>query len=578
MAEPDLTVTVGADTRPLKQGLGAAGEDVKKFGEKTEKESQKTTKSFTDMVNSVVGRLAILGGALGAVTIAISDVQKAVQRATAVGDLADRMRITAEQASGLAHVIEATGLDLDKFSQAVRTLEQNLAKGVGNAMSDVSLLFREMGIDMEDAGGRVRDFASLLPELADQFENWNDEARKGAIAAQLFGNQAGPKMAELLSQGRAGLEEAIREAQRFGLVTTDQVQNARDYEKSTKALQAAVNQLSYEFGSRLAPAITSVVNGLTALMQLIPRANADLAGMSTEQLQSEANKAMLKIGELTTQLQDLQARASRGEFVEDLFNPLNSDLKVLEERIRVIQGLMGSGPGPRPAPPPPVNTPDLEGIRKRYAEAQFQLDQFVERLTGVRLIFDELNTAALSHAEIMAQVTQKVNAAYADQGEARRRLAQIEKALNKQNQDNMLATASMAASLITQLFPKSKAAGVAAAVINTAVGITNALRTGLYPWNYIQAGLIAASGAAQIATIQSTTPGGGPTPSVGGGTAGAGTGPEQGTASRMLTISGLQEEGRYSGSSVIGLIDQINEEVKNGAVLISTSSTRQQAA
>ena len=68
----------------------------------------------------------------------------------------------------------------------------------------------------------------------------------------------------------------------------------------------------------------------------------------------------------------------------------------------------------------------------------------------------------------------------------------------------MLAVASQAAQTITALWPKQKGAAIAAAIINTAVGVTKALTLGAPPWNFAMAALVAASGAAQIAAIRST--------------------------------------------------------------------------
>src|SRR5690606_40586536 len=58
------------------------------------------------------------------------------------------------------------------------------------------------------------------------------------------------------------------------------------------------------------------------------------------------------------------------------------------------------------------------------------------------------------------------------------------------------------------LFPKSKAAAIASAIINTAVAVTEALKLPP-PLNFVQAGLVAAAGAAQVATIASTNISGG---------------------------------------------------------------------
>jgi hypothetical protein len=137
----------------------------------------------------------------------------------------------------------------------------------------------------------------------------------------------------------------------------------------------------------------------------------------------------------------------------------------------------------------------------------------------------------------------------------------------RQEQQAMLDTASMAAQTITALWPKQKGAAIAAAIINTAVGVTKALSSAPPPWNFVQAALVAAQGAAQIAAIRSTNEDG-----AGGGTTTPAAAPAEPTVDmgRSLTINGVDPGALFSGGQVRGPIEMINEEVRNGATLISS--------
>jgi hypothetical protein len=136
-----------------------------------------------------------------------------------------------------------------------------------------------------------------------------------------------------------------------------------------------------------------------------------------------------------------------------------------------------------------------------------------------------------------------------------------------QEQNLTLDTASKAASAITSLFPKSKAAAVGAAVINTAVGITRALQLPP-PFSWIQAALVAATGAAQIASIRSASPSGGSTPTVSSG-GGAASEEAAGVMPQMFTIE-LQAGALFSSEQVVKLMELFNEQSRNGHTLIST--------
>jgi hypothetical protein len=131
----------------------------------------------------------------------------------------------------------------------------------------------------------------------------------------------------------------------------------------------------------------------------------------------------------------------------------------------------------------------------------------------------------------------------------------------------------MAAQTITALFPKQKGAAIAAAVINTAVGITKALSEVPWPWNWVQAGLIAAQGVAQIAAIRSANPSGSgsvTSPTGGGATpGGAGEGEGGGQMPMKVVIQGVDPAALFTGRQLIDLIAVINEQAANGTVVVS---------
>jgi hypothetical protein len=93
------------------------------------------------------------------------------------------------------------------------------------------------------------------------------------------------------------------------------------------------------------------------------------------------------------------------------------------------------------------------------------------------------------------------------------------------------------------LFKDNKALAIADAVINTAAAIMKTLaQTGATPWGLAMAGVAAAVGAAQIATIASTQPGSSKSPSVKGGGGGGGK-----------KIKAVEDAGKSSTSSSSGM-------------------------
>jgi hypothetical protein len=163
----------------------------------------------------------------------------------------------------------------------------------------------------------------------------------------------------------------------------------------------------------------------------------------------------------------------------------------------------------------------------------------------------------------------QIGRAHDQQFRAEAAIHRIKATMRRQEQEGMLQTASAAASAISALWPKQKGAAIAAAIINTGVAITRALAGPPGPpWTFAIAALTAVQGAAQIAAIQSTNEDG----SGGGGGSISAPPPAEPQADfgRSLTIQGVDPGSIFSGGQVRGLIEMINEEVRNGATLISS--------
>lgn len=134
------------------------------------------------------------------------------------------------------------------------------------------------------------------------------------------------------------------------------------------------------------------------------------------------------------------------------------------------------------------------------------------------------------------------------------------------------AYASVASGIVSDLgkvFESSKAIAVAQALINTYQSVTNALANVPYPLNLAAAAASLAAGMAQVANIRKTTKGSGGGGGGGAGAAGAGA---AAPAAPMTTlrIEGIDPSRQYSGAAVRGLVEEINDFVRNGGILVSS--------
>jgi hypothetical protein len=139
---------------------------------------------------------------------------------------------------------------------------------------------------------------------------------------------------------------------------------------------------------------------------------------------------------------------------------------------------------------------------------------------------------------------------------------------------SVLGLAGGLTSAMSQMFRDNKAFAIANAVVSTAEAVMKAMATyGPTPWGFAAAGVAAATGAAQIATIMSANPGGGSAGSVRAPAAArVQNAPQRQEAERApdrmdITLHGLDRNSLYSGDNVEAFLRAIEERAADGRIL-----------
>jgi hypothetical protein len=215
----------------------------------------------------------------------------------------------------------------------------------------------------------------------------------------------------------------------------------------------------------------------------------------------------------------------------------------------------------------------LNELREQYNEDQAEL-----RLAQQESEYDQFVASYDQKAEYISQYLDEVNKA--TDGAYKKQIKLFEGYVKKEDKgwSDHANFALNAIGSITEGFAKEsgalfeigKAAAVAHAIINTAQGVTAALAMG--PWGIPLAAVIAAAGAAQIATIVSTSPSSGSSSGISapsGGVSAPGTPiaeeiPDVEPERSVQDVNIVVEPGIYDSNSVRDLIVAINEELSDG--------------
>src|SRR6266705_794130 len=121
---------------------------------------------------------------------------------------------------------------------------------IGKVQGEV---YKELGINVLDAGGKVKDADTLMLEAADAFKGMEDGPAKAALAMKLFG-KSGTDMLPILNQGSAGLRKMMEDGQAMGAVMSGpQVEAAHKLYLEHKQLETAIGGVTTQIGVGLMP-------------------------------------------------------------------------------------------------------------------------------------------------------------------------------------------------------------------------------------------------------------------------------------------------------------------------------------
>ncbi len=251
----DLMVRVGADTAAAQAGL--TGVDTKL--EETAAKGQK----FGGIMAGA-GLLAA-GAVTGVVAFAAAAIAKTEEAGQAAFEMSEKFGMTGQQASEWAVVGKSLGLSSEQIGKGFQFLSKNaeamaLTLQTGHQVAAGTLQpYKDLGINVLDAGGKVKSATELMLEAADAFSKMKDGPEKAAISMKLFG-KSGTDLLPMLNQGRAGIEGLIASGKAQGdVMSSDQVAAAHKLFLEHKQLDTAIAGVTTQIGTALIPIMLSLI-------------------------------------------------------------------------------------------------------------------------------------------------------------------------------------------------------------------------------------------------------------------------------------------------------------------------------
>jgi hypothetical protein len=221
-----------------------------------------------DTVKANAGQFAAGAGAAlaGFAVKAIGDFQ---DLALAADKFANATGIAVEEASALIEVAGDLGIETDVVQKAINKMNVAIAKG-----SDE---FKALGVEVATNERGLTDSNETFIRTVGALSQVGDSTQRAQLAAAIFG-KSWTEMSEIIKGGAPALRAAISSVSDAKIINPEEVKRAKELRAAQDALKDALEDVTLTVGKNLVPAMVSLVNAVTPLLELIGPLTGELLG------------------------------------------------------------------------------------------------------------------------------------------------------------------------------------------------------------------------------------------------------------------------------------------------------------
>lgn len=254
-------------------------ETINKSLGQTEKSGERADKATKSLGSGLVGlgrtalkaatsfkALAVSVAAFVGVRAAINSLKSINAEVDRLAKLSARSKVSTEFLSSVATAAEFAGVSTDQFASGVERLSRTIGLAA-QGQAEYLKQFEMLGVEIRDAQGNVRPTEEVFADVSDAIAGLGSASEQAAAASKIFGEEAGPRLLNLLTQGAAGIKSARQEAEFFGVVIGPELAaNAQALSDAMFRMGLAIKGVAFEilreFGDDMASGMNSLAKSI----------------------------------------------------------------------------------------------------------------------------------------------------------------------------------------------------------------------------------------------------------------------------------------------------------------------------
>ncbi len=232
-------------------------------------EMEAAFKGLGEVVETALGPLLALWVAIKGLHDIREAIESTTELAVTLEVLHQKTGIATETLSALKYAAELSHVPFEQLGIALQRLARNMEQAARGGAGPATQAFKDMGIAVADANGKLRPMEDVLLQVADRFHGMDDGAKKTALAIDIFG-RSGANLIPMLNQGRDGIQRLEEEARRLGVtLTEDNVEAINEYHHAVLQLKNAWGGLVISLTTLVMPVLDGFARFLTAVIDVL---------------------------------------------------------------------------------------------------------------------------------------------------------------------------------------------------------------------------------------------------------------------------------------------------------------------